>query len=498
MRSPAVLNLSPRALESARPTLPPRWELLALAALTAAAVAGFVLYPTYPNYDSLYSLLWGREILDGQLPSFEAYRAPTQHPLWIAISIPIAALGAGGDRVLLGLCVLSFVALVAAMYALGKKSFGSAVGLVAALLVLSRLDFPFFAARGYVDVPYLALLLSAAALEAHRPRRGGAVWVLLTLAGLMRPEAWALAGLYAVRIAWGRPLRAWIRASLICAIAPLAWALSDWIVTGSPIYSLQYTTELAAQLNRRQSLTELPGVTLRFLSELTKPPVFVASLAGIVLAWRMAPRERLLVPLTLLLWGTGMFLAVSLRGFSVINRYLLVAALALLLFAAFALAGFGRLPDGSRTRRVWAACSLAVVVAGVLYTALNFNPAYIEHELHLRQSVREDLVALLGSRSVRAARSCGPITLPNHKLVADVRWLARARADGVLARSDSRAAASSRRGGVAIILTGGTRFLKHPAYGPFDQLADSPLVQVPPPGFVRARVGHNFTAYVRC
>jgi len=476
----------------------PRWELLALAALTAAAVAGFVLYPTYPNYDSLYSLLWGREILDGQLPSFDAYRAPTQHPLWVAISVPISALGAAGDRVLLGLCILSFVALVAAMYALGKKAFGCAVGLVAALLLLSRLDFPFFAARGYIDVPYLALLLSAAALEVHRPRRGGAVWVLLTLAGLLRPEAWVLAGLYAIRIAWGRPLRQWIGAGLICALAPVTWALSDWIVTGSPIYSLQYTTELAAQLNRRQSLTELPGVTLRFLSELTKPPVFVAGLAGIVLAWRMVPRERLLVPLTLLLWGTGMFLAVSLRGFSVINRYLLVSALALMLFAAFALAGFGRLPSGSRARRAWAAGSLAVVVAGVAYTALNFNPAYIDRELHLRESVREDLTALLASPSVRAARSCGPITLPNHKLVADVRWIADAGVDGVLARSDPRTAARSRRGGVAILVTGGTLFLKHPAYGPFDQIGDSPLVQLPPPGFMRARVGRNFTAYVRC
>ena len=83
-----------------------RAEALALALLTIVALAGFLAYPTYPNYDSLYSLLWGWEILDGVLPSFDANRAPTQHPLGVALCIPVAALGEGGDRVLLAICVL--------------------------------------------------------------------------------------------------------------------------------------------------------------------------------------------------------------------------------------------------------------------------------------------------------------------------------------------------------------------------------------------------------
>jgi hypothetical protein len=474
-----------------------RWEALALAGLALAAFAGFLLYPTYPNYDSLYSLLWGREILAGQLPSFDAYRAPTQHPLWVAISVPLAALGPGGDRILLGVCVGSFVALVAGMYRLGKEVFGWVVGLVAALLLLSRLDFPFFAARGYIDVPYLALILWAAALEVRTTRRGGPVWVLLTLAGLLRPEAWVLAGLYALRMAWGQPLAAWLRAGLVVAIAPVAWALSDWIVTGSPLYSLQYTTESAAQLGRRQSLGELPGVTVRFLAELTKPPAFAAAIAGIVLAWRIA-RDRAGVPAVLLAWGTGMFLLVSLRGFSVIDRYLLVAALALLLFAAFALAGFTRLQPGHAAIRPWAAGSLLLALAGAGWTASKFNPGYIDRELTLRDAVRRDLTHLFAAAPVRAARGCGPISVPNHKLVADVRWIARAGVDGVVARTDAREGARTRHGGIVVVVTGGTRFLKHPAYGPFDQTEDSPLIQVPPPGYARAEVGQRFTAYVRC
>ena len=469
-----------------------RGEALALAILTAVAMAGFLAYPTYPNYDSLYSLLWGREILDGVLPSFDAYRAPTQHPLWVALCVPLAALGEGADRVLLALCVLSFVALVAGMYALGKQVFGALVGVVAALLLASRLDFPFLAARGYIDVPYMALVIWAAALEVARPRRGGAVWVLLTLAGLMRPEAWVLAALYALWIVWGRPLGEWVRAAAIVAIAPVIWALSDLVVTGDPMYSLNYTTESAAQLGRRQELHELPGVTLRYLSELTKPPVLLLGIAGIVLAWRLA-RAKVLVPATLLAWGTGMFLLVSLRGFSVISRYLAIAAVALMLFAAFAAVGFERLPRGHPLRRAWMAAAVAAFAGGAIYTLLNFSPTYIERELALRESVREDLTRVLRAPAVRAARACGPIAVPNHKLVPDVRWLSDAGAGGVVARTER-----TPRRGVVIVVTGGTRFLKHPAYGPFDQSEDSPRIQIPPDGFTRAVVGQRFTAYARC
>ena len=99
---------------------------------------------------------------------------------------------------------------------------------------------------------------------------------------------------------------------------------------------------------------------------------------------------------------------------------------------------------------------------------------------------------------VRAGRACGPISVPNHKLVADVRWLADADAEGVVARTDRAQTARQLRGGVGLYVIGGTRFLKHPAYGPFDQTEDSAAIQVPPPGFVRAEVGRFFSAYVRC
>src|SRR3954469_19520454 len=187
---------------AARPRRAVPWAALALAALAAATFAGFLVRPTFPNYDSYYSLLWGRELLDGTLPSFDAYRAPTEHPLAVAFGAVLAPLGDAAPRTWLALTVVAFCLLVAGAYRLGRAAFGPWVGAVAALLVLSRLDYAFLAARGYIDVPYLALVAWAAALETERPRRGGAVWVLLTLAGLLRPEAWLLAAAYWLWCAW--------------------------------------------------------------------------------------------------------------------------------------------------------------------------------------------------------------------------------------------------------------------------------------------------------
>ncbi len=473
-----------------------RLELAALCLLGVGAFVGFAIYPTYPNYDSLYSLLWGHELAGGSLPSFDAYRAPTQHPLWVALGLLLDPFGTSADRVMLGITVASFVALVAGVYRLGKVTVSPLVGLVAAGLLLTRLDLPFFAARGYVDVPYLALVVWAGALEVARPRRGGLVWALLAMAGLLRPETWLLTGAYALWWACGGPLGRWVRAAAWSAIAPAIWFLSDAIVTGDPLYSLHYTTRSAELLGRRNSVIELPEVTVRFLVHLTKWPVLVAAAGGLVVAHRLVGR-RLVVPAALLVAGVTSFLLVSIRGFSVINRYLLLAVVMLLLFAAVGLTGFALLRSGHRARRPWAIASAVLVVAGAVWTAANFNPRYVDDELTLRESVRTDLTRVLTAPAVTAARRCGPVSVPNHKLIADARWVMRAGPGGVVARTDPAAAARARRG-VALFVTGGMRFLRHPAYGPFDQDEDSALIQVPGPGFSRAVVGRRFSAYVRC
>ena len=74
-----------RALTRARSLDGDAIARIAFGLLCVAAAIGFFVYPTYPNYDSYYSLLWGREVLDLQLPGFEGFRVPTEHPLAIAV-----------------------------------------------------------------------------------------------------------------------------------------------------------------------------------------------------------------------------------------------------------------------------------------------------------------------------------------------------------------------------------------------------------------------------
>jgi hypothetical protein len=159
-------------------------ERAGLLVLSLASLTGFLLFPTYPNYDSYYSLLWGRELLGLQHLSFTAYRAPTEHPLAIAFGALLTPLGGGADRIMVACAVIAFVVLVAGVYALGKTAFTPLVGAAAAALLVTRFDYPFLAARAYIDIPYLAVVIWAAVIEARAPRRH-AVLVLV-----LRPGSW--------------------------------------------------------------------------------------------------------------------------------------------------------------------------------------------------------------------------------------------------------------------------------------------------------------------
>src|SRR3954453_14197299 len=307
------------------------WAAVALGVLAVAALVGYLAYPTYPNYDSYYSLLWARELLHLQPLSFDGYRTPTEHPLALLVSIPFVLLGQGGDRVFLFVIVASFVALAAGGYRLGRLSFGALVGGVPAVLLVTRFAFPFLAARCYIDIPYMALVIWAAALELARPRRGLPVFLLLTAASLMRPEAWVLIGLYWLWFAWKATWRERILYAGLAAVGPLAWCLLDGIVTGDPLFSLHHTSDTAEELGRAEGLSAVPTSTKDFLVRLDKLPVVIGAIAGFALALGCAPR-RIWMPLVLFLSGVGTFFMVGVAGLSVIQRYLLVPSLMVMIF----------------------------------------------------------------------------------------------------------------------------------------------------------------------
>lgn len=175
---------------TSRARSPRRRELpIVLAASVAAAVCVIAARPA-PNYDTYYALVWGRELVHGHLPSFTAFAAPTQHPLFNLFAAGTGVVfGTAADTAIVCVCAIAMVWLGYAVYRLGSAVATGAVGVVGAAFVMTSPGLLLFVSRGYVDIPFLALVFWAAVAVAERPANAARPMALLALAGLLRPEA---------------------------------------------------------------------------------------------------------------------------------------------------------------------------------------------------------------------------------------------------------------------------------------------------------------------
>ena len=478
-----------RPVPSARQVL---LERVALGLLIVVALLGFFLFPTYPNYDSIYALLWGREIFGLHTPTFDAFRAPTEHPLANLVGGLLSLLGTVGDRVWIAICIASMVFLLVGLYRLGRDLFTPVIGALAALLLASRLDFAFLAARGYIDTSFLALVIWAAVLEVQRPRRGFAPLVLLGLAGLLRPEAWMLSGIYWLWCFGPATWKQRIGWALLVGAPTLVWTGSDYAVMGDALYSFHHTSGLAAALDRTKTIGEVPVSLVSFLINLVKLPVFVMGLIGGAVGLLLFPKRSLL-PILLLLAGIAIFMLIGIGGFSVIDRYLLVAAVMVMLLAAIALGGWSVLPHG-RTRTIWMTLSIVALVAGAGFTATRLSLKNVINELQFRGDARPTLAAALQNpKTVDAIKRCKTVYLPNHKTIPDTRWLTGLPATQVLARSDDAVPDQPITG--VVVITHQRRAIFNQVL--FDELQD-PALNLPPVNFQRLVTTDYYTVYAGC
>ena len=463
-------------------------ELLVVGALALAAVVAWALVPTYPNYDTYYHLVWGRELLDGSKPTFSAYSAPTEHPLYVVLCAVLGLLGGGADRLLVLVGALSLVALAWGTYRVGEATFGRWPGLLAAAFVGSSFAFLLYAARAYVDVPFLALVLWGAALEARAPRRGGAVMALLAVAGLLRPEAWVLAGAYWLWCVWGNPRGPRLDLLALAVAAPLVWAGVDLWATGDPLFSLHATSDLADELNRSRGLRDVPGSFVAFIVDTARPPVALAAVAGAALAWRLRAGRAVHVPLALFGAGALTFLATGIAGLSVLPRYLTVPVVAVCLLAGYGVLGFTTLPPG-RLRLWWTRAAIGAAVLGAAFVVARAPVVNrLVAELRFIRGTHAGLRAILTDPAVQRGMRCGPLTFPNYRLVPDARWMLDLPARRVGARSALR-----RERGVAIFVVG-EKELERFGFA----AGASPTTNAPDPGFVLIAHNARYAAYAAC
>jgi hypothetical protein len=197
------------------------------------------------------------------------------------------------------------------------------------------------AAAARYDTAFAALVMSAVALEMARPRRGCAPLACLAIAGLVRPEAWLLAGTYWAWLAPALSMSARLRAAALALLAPAVWLTMDVLATGDPLHSLHATDAASANLYLRytpwQNL-EAAGRDLVWYVGLL--PLLLLAPA---MLWLLRDRPRAAMPpLGALALTLGVFLLLLSQGMPSSGRYLLLPVCMIAVLAGMAIDGGGR------------------------------------------------------------------------------------------------------------------------------------------------------------
>ena len=344
---------------------------IALALLALAAVVWVGLTYVAPGSDPLHSLAWGAVLGDGVRPLLTSQLTPATHPLPIGVGLllsPLSPTAAYQVYSVIGAATIAL--LIYAIFRLARSLAGAragerlaiGAGALALILILIRPRFELYALQVVVEVPFAALIMLALALVAESPReRPWLPLTLLALAGLLRPEAWALGILYCAWLAWegvrGREL------ALVAAIAlaaPALWFCFDVLIAQDALNSIDPDKHentardvgfgiSQAEIERAEGPEDiLPGrntdIALSYVRTLAGDPLALIGLLVMITAllpWparlRSVPRRSrfaLVAGVAVLLVAQNVILAEL--GSPIGERYLVTPALLLVLLACSA------------------------------------------------------------------------------------------------------------------------------------------------------------------
>ncbi len=414
------------------------------AAWVAGVTAALLLVFPYgfPNYDTIYALVWGRELAHGTRPDYGAALPPTPHPLTDLLGLVTTPLGDGAITVTMIVAYLSLGLIGFFVYRLGAIWFDRWVGALAAAIVLTRAPFLSNGLRAYIDLPYMALCLGALLIEAKRPRAGWPVLVLLALAGLLRPEAWLFAVVYWLYLAYpsssmGRKAVAelhqilhlpggesdavrWDRGELVwlgvLALAgPLLWAAFDLITTGSPSYSWTGTKETVETLERQTGPVDLVLYGPRRLGEVLQWPGMVGAFGGVALGLAFL-RRRSLLGVAAAALALAAFALLACAGLAILPRYTMLAASILAIFVGVALLGWRLLEPDHPWRRRWQAFAAIVAAMFLVWLPNQWDlDSRVDTDLSDQARIEGDLTDLVDSGAFEPL--CGRVAVPNHRAV---------------------------------------------------------------------------------
>jgi hypothetical protein len=189
--------------------------------------------------DSWYALVAGDQLSRLDQPYYEGVH---DHPLMLVLGTLLAPLNVGTALdVLVVIGIASFVALLYVLFRLARALGGIGAGALAVCFALLSPELQLDAFLATIDIPFAALVLLAVVLVAESPRvvRWDALLALLA-AGLLRPEAWPLALLYGVWLAYlGVRRRRLALVAVLVLAAPVLWLLFDLIVFHDALRALK-------------------------------------------------------------------------------------------------------------------------------------------------------------------------------------------------------------------------------------------------------------------
>jgi hypothetical protein len=405
---------------------PRRWDhrvpyaLVALGALVVLAV--FVVYQTYPNYDTYYTLVWGKELGNWQLPDYDVFRTPTPHPLSTAVAWAMAPFGTASDRILVLASLFGLLAFYVVIFVFTERLLGRVIALLAVAVMLTRTDMQLLALRAMFDLPFYLMIFGAALLELRRPRCGWPVLLVLALAGLLRPEAWLLAGVYWLYLWRETPRPVMVRYALLVVAAPLIWMAWDLIVTGEPLYSLTSTREVSGQFGRNRGLFEAITLIPQYSGGNDRIVTVGVGGMGLILAVYIL-RRRAALPLALGGLGVVTFLIIAAAGLSVIPRYLTIPSLLLSLCVAVALGGWTLVQERTPRRIAIGVAVVSVLVVGWRATYYTQDYSKLADQATFIEAQHKGLKQVLDApRAVEVLQNCTPITVPTHSAIPVIRY----------------------------------------------------------------------------
>jgi hypothetical protein len=318
---------------------------LAVAALMGAAT---LILPATLGYDAWAWTVWGRQLAHLDV---DTTAGPSFKPLPVLVLAPLSVLGGATPVVWMGLMRAAAVLSLLLAYRLGARLAGPPAGAVAAVSLALSADLYRTALLGSAEPVLIALTLGAA--DRHLAGRRDWALVLVALAGLIRPEAWVLLGLYGAFV-WLYEPRLRPLAVAAVAVPPALWLGLDWIGSGDPLHASSTATSATEGSAANASVPAFEVV--RRAADAVIVPTLV--LAAIGLAFAVRRRDRAVLSLAALALGWIAVVAIMAEvGFTGTRRYLAAPAAALCVVAGV---GLVWVLEAVRERRVRIALACAV------------------------------------------------------------------------------------------------------------------------------------------